>query len=82
MILSYSLDVRQLPLDILLFFNFMFSYLNFIRLLKSLSRLTFDSRLKYENKIKNAPFSPKEERVWDKFCTRIRVIKLKKSYMI
>jgi hypothetical protein len=29
MILSYSLDVRQLPLDI--FLNFMFSYLNFIK---------------------------------------------------
>jgi hypothetical protein len=35
-ILSYSLYVRQLPLDIF----FLFSYLNFIFLLKSLSRLT------------------------------------------
>jgi hypothetical protein len=22
----------------------------------------------YENKIKNVPFSPKSEHVWDKFC--------------
>jgi hypothetical protein len=42
----------------LFFKNFMSSYLNFISLLKSLSRLT-----------KN----PKSDAVWDKFCTQIRV---------
>jgi hypothetical protein len=49
----------------------MFSYLNFISLLKSLSRLakTQQSYLY----MKNAPFSPKSDAVWDEFCTRIRV---------
>jgi hypothetical protein len=49
MILSYSLDVRQLPLDIL-FFNFMFSYLNFISLLKNLTKIqvAYSMNIKYK----------------------------------
>jgi hypothetical protein len=53
------------------FFNFMFSYLNFIILLKSLSRLSKKTQQGYSRK--NAPFFPKSDAVWDKLCTRIRV---------
>jgi hypothetical protein len=70
MILSYSLDVRHVPLHIL-FFNFRFSYLNFISLLKSLSSLTKNPAGLYS--LKNVPFFPKSDAVWDKFYTRIRV---------
>jgi hypothetical protein len=52
----------------------MFSNLNFISLLKSLSRLTKIQQYSMKIKLKNAPFFPKSERDWDKFCTRIRVI--------
>jgi hypothetical protein len=44
----------------------MFSYFNFISLLKSLSRLT---------KIPaGLSFFSKSDAVWDKFCTRIKVV--------
>jgi hypothetical protein len=49
----------------------MFSYLNFIRLLKSLSRLT-NTQQGYS--MKNVPFPPKSDAVWDKFCTQIRIV--------
>jgi hypothetical protein len=46
-----SLDVRQLPLNIL-FLKFMFAYLNFIFLPTSLSGLTKIQQAYSENKIK------------------------------
>jgi hypothetical protein len=65
MILSYSLDVRQLPL-VILFFNLMFSYLNFIFFLISVSRLT---KIQYGYSVgKNEPFIPNVPCGWDKFC--------------
>jgi predicted P-loop ATPase len=49
----------------------MFSYLNFISLLECLSRLTKKNQQVYSKK--NAPFFPKSDAIWDKFCTQIRV---------
>jgi hypothetical protein len=66
MILSYSLDVSHVQLHIL-FLNFFISYLNFISLLKSLSRLT---KTQQGYSMENAPFFPK---FGDKFINRIRV---------
>jgi hypothetical protein len=56
----------------------MFSYLNFISLPKSLSRLTKKNQQGY--RMKNAQFFPKSDEVWDKFFTRIRVATQAKKF--